>query len=90
MELPPYRFPTLQGLIIHTWERTWQYIKKAGTVILGISILLWAMMSFPYLSPTESLSLISSGSQSTLKTRLIRKMPLNSSRSLMMRRLRKP
>ncbi len=47
MELPPYRFPTLRGLIIHTWERTWQYVKKAGTVILGISILLWAMMTYP-------------------------------------------
>ncbi len=47
MELPPYRFPTIRGLFIHTWERTWQYIKKAGTVILGISILLWAMMTYP-------------------------------------------
>ena len=47
MELPPYRFPTLRGLAIHTWERTWQYIKKAGTVILGISILIWAMMTYP-------------------------------------------
>ncbi len=53
MELPPYRFPTLQGLFIHTWERTWQYIKKAGTVILGISILLWALMTFPGLSSDE-------------------------------------
>jgi ferrous iron transport protein B len=49
MELPPYRLPTLRGLLIHTWERTWQYIKKAGTVILGISILMWALMSFPSL-----------------------------------------
>ncbi len=49
MELPPYRLPTLKGLFIHTWERTWQYMKKAGTVILGISILLWAMMTFPEL-----------------------------------------
>jgi len=47
MELPPYRFPTLKGLFIHTWERTWQYMKKAGTVILGISILVWAMMTYP-------------------------------------------
>ncbi|MBW2621442.1 MAG: ferrous iron transport protein B [Deltaproteobacteria bacterium] len=47
MELPPYRLPTLNGLLIHTWERTWQYIKKAGTIILGISILIWAMMTFP-------------------------------------------
>jgi ferrous iron transport protein B len=47
MELPPYRFPTLKGLLILTWERSWQYIKKAGTVVLGISILLWAMMTYP-------------------------------------------
>ena len=50
MELPPYRAPTLRGLLIHTWERTWQYIKKAGTVILAFSVILWAMMTFPGLS----------------------------------------
>jgi ferrous iron transport protein B len=49
MELPPYRMPTFKGLAIHTWERTWQYIKKAGTMILALSIVLWAMMSFPSL-----------------------------------------
>jgi len=53
MELPPYRFPTFKGLAIHTWERTWQYVKKAGTVILGISIVLWAMMTFPGLPESE-------------------------------------
>ncbi len=53
MELPPYRFPTLRGLLIHTWERTWQYIKKAGTVILAISILLWAMMTYPGLPDAD-------------------------------------
>jgi len=56
MELPPYRVPILKGLLIHTWERTWQYIKKAGTFILGMSILLWAMMSFPGL-PEKKLQL---------------------------------
>ena len=54
MELPPYRMPTLRGLCLHTWERVWQYIKKAGTIILAISILLWAAMTFPSL-PTERL-----------------------------------
>ena len=54
MELPPYRMPTFKGLCIHTWERTWQYIKKAGTVILGISIILWAMMTFPALPESKS------------------------------------
>jgi len=53
MELPPYRFPTFKGLLIHTWERTWQYIKKAGTVILGISIIIWAMMTFPGLPDSK-------------------------------------
>ena len=53
MELPPYRIPTVQGILIHTWERAWQYIKKAGTVILGISIIIWAGMTFPGL-PEDS------------------------------------
>lgn len=53
MELPPYRFPTWKGLIIHTWERTRQYIIKAGTLILAASILLWAAMTFPRL-PAEA------------------------------------
>jgi ferrous iron transport protein B len=54
MELPPYRLPTFKGLLIHTWERTWQYIKKAGTVILGISIVIWAMMTFPSLPESKT------------------------------------
>jgi len=63
MELPPYRFPTFKGLLIHTWERTWQYIKKAGTVILGISILLWAMMTYPGLPEKEAQSFAHQKSQ---------------------------
>ena len=55
MELPPYRMPTLRGVLIHTWERTWEYAKKAGTIILGISILIWAMMTFPQL-PEERMA----------------------------------
>jgi ferrous iron transport protein B len=47
MELPPYRMPTLKGVLIHMWERGSLYLKKAGTVILGISIVLWAMTTFP-------------------------------------------
>ncbi|WP_027184361.1 ferrous iron transport protein B [Desulfovibrio inopinatus] len=53
MELPPYRLPTMRGLLIHTWERTWQYIKKAGTIIVAISILIWACMTFPSPSAEE-------------------------------------
>jgi ferrous iron transport protein B len=54
MELPPYRMPTIKGVLIHMWERGWLYLKKAGTIILGISILLWAMTTFPGLSADET------------------------------------
>ena len=47
MELPPYRLPTLKSILIHTWERAWLYLKKAGTIILAISIILWAMTMYP-------------------------------------------
>ncbi len=47
MELPPYHMPVLRGVLRHTWERTWTYIKKAGTIILAINIMLWVFMYFP-------------------------------------------
>lgn len=53
MELPPYRLPTFFGVWIHALERIWQYIKKAGTVILMAAILLWGAMTFPMLSPQQ-------------------------------------
>jgi ferrous iron transport protein B len=54
MELPPYRMPTLRGVLIHMWERGRLYLKKAGTVILGISIIMWAMTTFPGLPGSEA------------------------------------
>ena len=54
LELPPYRLPTFKGLLIHTWERAWQYVRKAGTIILAFSILFWALMYFPRLPETET------------------------------------
>ncbi len=47
MELPPYRMPTLRALLAHTWERTWEYVRKAGTVILAMSVIVWALCHFP-------------------------------------------
>ncbi|HDZ21002.1 hypothetical protein LCGC14_0254290 [marine sediment metagenome] len=47
MELPPYRMPTLRGLLTHVWERTWMYLRKAGTIILAATIVVWAMSTFP-------------------------------------------
>ncbi len=54
MELPPYRMPTVKGILIHMWERGWVYLKKAGTIILGISILTWIMTTFPGLPESET------------------------------------
>ena len=54
MELPPYRLPTLRSVVLHTWERGWMYIKKAGTVILTISVVLWAALTFPTLSAEQA------------------------------------
>ena len=47
MELPPYRMPTLRGLLIHMWQRVWMYVRKAGTVIFAFSVLLWVANTFP-------------------------------------------
>lgn len=47
IELPPYRVPSLKVILNSTWTRVSEYIKKAGTVILGIMILLWALTYFP-------------------------------------------
>jgi len=49
MELPPYRMPTLRSIGQHVAERSWLYVRKAGTIILGISIVMWAMATFPRL-----------------------------------------
>ena len=49
LELPPYRMPTGRGVIIHMWERAWEYVKKAGTIILAIVIVLWALKTWPAL-----------------------------------------
>ena len=47
MELPPYRLPTWRSVGIHMWDRAWMYLQKAGTIILAISVLLWALGTFP-------------------------------------------
>lgn len=48
LELPPYRLPTLKGLLMHTWEKSKEFVQKAGTVILVVSIILWFLMNLPW------------------------------------------
>jgi ferrous iron transport protein B len=47
MELPPYRVPTIKGVLIHMWERGWMYLRKAGTVIVAVAIIIWFGFTFP-------------------------------------------
>ncbi|MFI3291643.1 MAG: ferrous iron transport protein B, partial [Opitutales bacterium] len=47
MELPPYRIPTLRNIFINMWEKASQYLKKAGTIILAISIILFICNTYP-------------------------------------------
>ncbi len=47
MELPPYRIPHPRDVWRQTWERTKGFIQNAGTVILGVSIILWLLMAIP-------------------------------------------
>lgn len=46
MELPAYHLPTVGSVLRSMWERGWSFIKKAGTIILLSTILLWFLMSF--------------------------------------------
>ncbi len=56
MELPSYHLPTARGVLRHAWGRTWMYIRKAGTIILAVSLVMWALMYFPRMdtSPYEA------------------------------------
>lgn len=47
MELPPYRLPRLKDVAQHMVERGWLFVRRAGTVILGISIILWFLSAYP-------------------------------------------
>ena len=47
MELPTYKLPSLRGVLLHTWEKAKGFLKKAGTLILVCSIILWALSIFP-------------------------------------------
>jgi ferrous iron transport protein B len=55
MELPPYRLPNVRTILLNMLTRAWLFVKRAGTVILAISIVLWALMYFPRATtPTPS------------------------------------
>ncbi|GHV41038.1 ferrous iron transport protein B [Bacteroidia bacterium] len=55
MELPPYRMPTLKAVTIHMWDKSQQYLKKMGGVILIASIIIWFLGYFPQDKEREAL-----------------------------------
>ena len=66
MELPPYRMPTLKAVLIHMWERGWLYLKKAGTIILLLSILLWAAARYPRIDADKLVNLNDADTQTAM------------------------
>jgi ferrous iron transport protein B len=51
IELPPYRWPILRTAFLHTYDRAKIFVKQAGTIILAISLILWALAHYPKSSP---------------------------------------
>ena len=47
MELPTYKMPSLRSVLFQMWERSWLFLKRAGTFILGVSIVLWFLATYP-------------------------------------------
>ncbi|HUK62995.1 MAG TPA: ferrous iron transport protein B, partial [Dongiaceae bacterium] len=47
MELPPYRMPSWRSVLLTVRERSWLFVRKAGTVILAVSVVLWFLASYP-------------------------------------------
>ena len=47
LELPPYRRPTVKGTLVHMWENTSEFVRKAGTLIFALSIVMWLLLRLP-------------------------------------------
>jgi ferrous iron transport protein B len=54
MELPPYKRPLLRVVCRHMWDRSKLFLRRAGTVILGINILLWFLATYPRIDRTTT------------------------------------
>jgi ferrous iron transport protein B len=75
MELPPYRVPSLKSMLLQMGERSWLFLKSAGTFILAVSIILWFLSSYPKLpgsTPAEQLRHSFAGTTGQLVEPIIR------------------
>jgi ferrous iron transport protein B len=57
LELPPYRMPTLRGLVTHMWRHSEEFVLKAATVILAASVVVWVLLNLPRGVPSTEDSL---------------------------------
>jgi ferrous iron transport protein B len=55
MELPPYRLPTMRLLAGQVWGSTRAFLRRAGTIILAVSVVLWLLLTFPVVDPPAGL-----------------------------------
>lgn len=53
LELPAYKLPSFGNIVRQMWSRAWMFIRRAGTVILGLSILLWGASTYPKLRDAD-------------------------------------
>lgn len=47
MELPKYQLPSLKDLLIGLWQRAWIFLRRAGTIIFTVTVVLWVLLNFP-------------------------------------------
>ncbi|KUO56872.1 MAG: ferrous iron transporter B [Sphingomonadales bacterium BRH_c42] len=53
MELPRYQMPRLRDIAIGLWQRSWIFLRRAGTIIFSVTIVLWLLLTFPRAAPGE-------------------------------------
>jgi len=49
LEIPPYRMPTLKNILLHVWERVWDFVERAATIIFIASIIVWFCGAFTFM-----------------------------------------
>lgn len=54
MELPKYQLPSLKDLLIGLWQRAWIFLRRAGTIIFLVTVVLWLLLNFPRAEPGQS------------------------------------
>ncbi|MBB3359608.1 MULTISPECIES: ferrous iron transporter B [unclassified Novosphingobium] len=54
MELPKYQLPTVKDLALGLWQRAWVFLRRAGTMIFTVTVVLWLLLNFPRAEPGKS------------------------------------